>query len=143
LNALTNSGLLLASANLTLQGHRRSIGDDGIVSAFEIAGMDLQGTDLVVLSACETGLGQEGAGGRLRGLRTSFTAAGARSVIASMWSVNDPATAYMMTSFYNNWLRTGDKYAALRQAAKDLRDNQNHPEPFYWAPFVLFSVDGK
>jgi len=143
--SLGNSGLLLASANLTLQGHRRAAGDDGILTAFDIAGMDLRGTDLVVLSACDTGLGEAGAGGNLRGLRSSFIAAGADAVMVSMWNVNDPATARMMSSFYNYWLNSesGDRYAALRAAAKELHQDPNYDRPFYWAAFVLFTSYGK
>jgi CHAT domain-containing protein len=101
--------------------------------------LDLQGTELVVLSACETGLGDRSMSGDLLGLRRAFHVAGAQAVLISMWQVNDPATAALMKSFYQYWLSNNDKYRALLLAARDVK--AKYPDPYYWAPFVLFGSD--
>jgi CHAT domain-containing protein len=136
--SLQRSGLLLAGANQTLQHPElMNSADNGIVSALEIAGLDLRGTELVVLSACDTGLGERGASGEVLGLRRSFHIAGAQRVIASMWQVDDSATATLMGAFYQFWLGGADPYVALKKAAQQVR--RAHPnQAYYWAPFVLF-----
>jgi CHAT domain-containing protein len=137
-NFMSSAGLLLAGANRTLRGENASqVDDDGVLSAAEVVGLDLRGTELVVLSACDTGLGQEGTGGEIFGLRRAFQVAGADSILMSMWQVNDGETANFMRLFYQEWFRTGDKFVALRNAAKEER--KTHPDPYYWAGFVLYS----
>jgi CHAT domain-containing protein/tetratricopeptide (TPR) repeat protein len=138
--SLLNSALLLAGANRTLQ-HQASAEstDDGILTAFEAAGMNLKGTELVVLSACDTGLGDRAVSGELLGLTRAFRIAGAESVLTSMWQINDPVAASFMQDFYDYWLNGGggvDKFQALRMAAKTIK--RDHPDPYYWAPFVMF-----
>ena len=99
------SALLFAGANRTLrQEPPQESGDDGILTAFEVAGMHLQGTELVVLSACDTGLGDRAVSGEELGLRRAFRIAGADSVLTSMWKVDDPSTALLMDKFYDYWL---------------------------------------
>lgn len=109
-------------------------GGDGLLQAFEVLRLDLH-ADLVVLSACETAIGQQMAGEGVIGLPRAFFYAGARSVAVSLWRAPDEATARIMTSFYGH-LKSGlDKAEALRQAKLErLRDRQR---PFLWAPFVL------
>lgn len=124
--------------------------DDGIVTAAEVAACDLRQARLVVLSACETGLGQNAVGEGLLGLQRAFQVAGAHSVVASLWQVDDAATQALMVEFYRNlWERKLPAAAALRQAQMTLlrgalfRPVEVQPDPDaplppkYWAAFVL------
>jgi len=133
---LESSGLYFAGANITLRDHPSQSPDNGILTAFEALNMDLDGTELVVLSACETGRGQLSNANEVLGLRRSFQVAGATNILMSMWNVNDPATTELMTKFYASWAATGDAYDALRNAALEIK--KNNPSPYYWAPFVLY-----
>jgi CHAT domain-containing protein/Tfp pilus assembly protein PilF len=108
------SGIALAGANVrpTPIGH-----DDGIVTALEVAELDLSGVELAVLSACETGMGAVAGGEGLLGLQRAFQVAGAHAVVASLWKVNDAATSVLMERFYDNlWVKKLPKLEALRQA---------------------------
>jgi CHAT domain-containing protein/tetratricopeptide (TPR) repeat protein len=117
-NPLVLSGLVLAGANLPGSGDDLLAHDDrGILTAEAIAGLDLAGLDLVVLSACETGLGLVGGGEGVFGLQRAFHLAGAHNVVASLWKVDDQATAALMALFYNNLWRQGKpQLEALREA---------------------------
>ena len=102
--ALTRSGLLLAGANTALKGLPLPEGvEDGVLTAKEIAGMDLRRLDLVALSACQTGLG-EITGDGVFGLQRGFKKAGANTLLMSLWKVDDTATQLLMTQFYKNML---------------------------------------
>ena len=96
--------------------------------------MDLRGTYLVVLSACETGLGEVSSEGGF-GLQRSFKQAGVRSLIMSLWEVNDDATKYIMTELYSNLLSGKDKRAAFLEAKRKCK--KEFPEPQYWAAFIM------
>ncbi len=111
-------GLALAGANHSGRADMDDISDDqGLVTADEIASQNLEGVDLVMLSACESGLGKQAAGEGLLSLQRSFQSAGARSVVASLWSVDDAATKTLMVAFYTNlWEKKMSKLEALRQA---------------------------
>ena len=147
------SGIALAGANV----RPTPIGqDDGILTALEVAELDLSGVDLAVLSACETGLGEVAGGEGLLGLQRAFQEAGARSVVASLWTVGDEPTRALMSRFYENLWRQGQPPAkALREAqlymlkegkkrgvvrveleGADASKSDRLP-PFYWAAFVL------
>jgi CHAT domain-containing protein/tetratricopeptide (TPR) repeat protein len=143
------SGIALAGANVrpTPVGH-----DDGILTALEVAELDLSSVELAVLSACETGLGEVAGGEGLLGLQRAFQVAGAHSVIASLWKVGDEPTRALMARFYENLWRKGHPPAqALREAqlamlkgdlGRGLRREADAPKsdrapPFYWAAFVL------
>jgi CHAT domain-containing protein len=120
------SGVVLAGANR----QPRSGQEDGILTALEVSEMDLPGCELVVLSACETGLGREAGGEGLLGLQRAFQVAGARSVLASLWQVPDEATQVLMTRFYDNlWRHRMSRLHALREAQRWLLDEgSRHPE---------------
>jgi CHAT domain-containing protein len=107
------SGIVLAGANHPMQPDQ----DDGILTALEVAGLDLSGVELAVLSACESGLGTAAGGEGLLGLQRAFQVARAKSVVASLWEVDDKATQALMAEFYRNlWDKKLGKLEALRQA---------------------------
>ncbi len=143
-NPLLRCGLALAGAETTRTDtsmKKSDSFDDGILNAEEVQYLHLDSTELVVLSACETGLGEIVNGEGVYGLQRAFLAAGAKSVLMSLWKVDDNATMYLMQNFYKHWLDDGmSKHNALWQAKLDLRNNASHPEwakPYYWGPFVL------
>ena len=114
--------------------------NDGLLEVHEVYGLDLNNADLVVLSACETQLGELSAGDELVGLTRAFFFAGTPSVVATLWSVDDRPTGLLMEHFYTH-LRDGmGKAEALRQAQLDVREE--YPNPYYWSAFVL-SGDGE
>ncbi len=145
------SGLALAGANL----EPHSNGDDGILTAQEIAFLPLQGVDMVVLSACETGLGDVAGGEGLLGVQRAFQVAGVGTTIAGLWKVDDLQTMALMKRFYHNlWKEEMSRLDALREAQlwmlkegprRDARITTTGAEPvearrsppYYWAPFVL------
>jgi CHAT domain-containing protein len=152
-NPLALSGIVLAGANQpSLDPWGIPLADDGLLTAAELTGMDLGRTELVVLSACETGLGEVAGGEGVFGLQRGFAQAGARTVVASLWKVHDGATRLLMQRFYDNlWQRRQSKLAALREAqlwmlreaAKEAdladvpRSGDGRLAPAYWAAFVL------
>jgi CHAT domain-containing protein len=110
--------------------------EDGILTAYEISQMDLSSTELVVLSACETGLGDIKGSEGVYGLQRAFKIAGAKHILMSLWQVPDQQTARLMSLFYKNWLSEKIPVAdALRAAQNALRERGY--DPFYWAGFVL------
>ena len=110
--------------------------EDGLLQVYEVFNLKLN-ADLVVLSACETGLGKEVKGEGLVGLTHAFFYAGTPSVIVSLWKVQDRSTADLMVNFYQQLDRSQDKTEALRQAKLKLIQNNRYAHPYYWAPFVL------
>jgi CHAT domain-containing protein/tetratricopeptide (TPR) repeat protein len=126
------AGLILAGANAP--GREA----DCVLTAAEVRRLDLSACELAVLSACQTGLGSAQAGEGLASLRRAFAAAGARTVISSLWKVDDAATLALMTEFYDNlWGRRQSPSAALRNAKLVLLRGERFSLPFYWAAFVL------
>ena len=140
--ALTRSGLLFAGAQNTFEGKEIPIDvEDGILTAKDISRMDLRGTELAVLSACQSGLG-EVTGDGVFGLQRGFKKAGVKSLVMSLWKVSDEATKIMMTRFYENLARGRSKYDSFREAQNYLRkyDDGIFDEPQYYAAFVLLDA---
>ena len=130
------SGLILAGAQNTLNGKQPENSNNGIFTAEEAKSLNLKDTELVVLSACETGLGDNLVGEGVIGLQRALMIAGAKSVIMSLWSVSDEKTQELMTLFYTNWIKNNlSKEEALYQAKIEMK--KLYPEPYYWAGFVL------
>jgi CHAT domain-containing protein len=144
------SGLALAGANVPATAD----GDDGILTALEVAALDLSDVEVAVLSACETGLGEVAAGEGVMGLQRAFQVAGARTTVTSLWKVPDVATQLLMQRFYENlWDKGMGKLEALRQAQlwlmreggqrgvmlpEESRETESkHLPPYFWAAFVL------
>ncbi|WP_437521856.1 tetratricopeptide repeat protein [Sorangium sp. So ce726] len=128
-NPLLRSGLALAGANL-----RHSAGEDGVLTALEVAGLDLWGTKLVVLSACETGVGTLYRGEGVNGLRRALVLAGAESQIMSLWKVADKETQALMTAYYGHVAADDGRSDALREVQITMASKGLHP--YYWAAFI-------
>jgi len=131
-NPLLRSGIALTGANARRSGES----DDGILTALEVAQLDLHGTELVVLSACDSGVGDVQNGEGVYGLRRALVLAGAQSQITSLWRVSDEATRTLMVDFYKRLLKGEGRSAALRHAQQDMLTNPELSHPYYWASFV-------
>ncbi|HZS06465.1 MAG TPA: CHAT domain-containing tetratricopeptide repeat protein [Blastocatellia bacterium] len=130
-NPLLRSGLGLAGANL-----RKSGEDDGILTALEVAGLDLWGTRLVVLSACDTGVGEVKNGEGVYGLRRALVLAGAETQMMSLWPVSDTGTRDLMIEYYKA-LRAGQgRSEGLRQVQLRMLGDPQRQHPYYWASFI-------
>jgi len=139
-NPLFRSGLALAGANTWLNGGSLpEDAEDGLLTAEDVSGLNLFGTELVVLSACETGLGQVRAGEGVFGLRRAFVLAGARTVLMSLWQIPDQETVALMRTFYERLLAGATPSHALREAQLAMRERRSMP--FFWGAFICQGDD--
>jgi CHAT domain-containing protein len=130
-NPLLRSGLALAGAN-----QQSSEGEDGMLTALEAASLDLWGTKLVVLSACETGMGDVQNGEGVYGLRRAIGMAGAESQVMSLWKIEDAATRDLMVAYYANLILGEGRAEALRHVQLQMLHGTEWSHPFYWASFI-------
>ena len=130
-NPLLRAGLALSGANITKDGNA-----DGILTGLEAANLNLWGTKLVTLSACETGVGKVQGGEGVYGLRRAFFLAGTETLVMSLWEVSDRVTRDMMTSYYAGLHRGLGRGEALRQAELEMLKRKDRQHPFYWASFI-------
>ncbi|CCH93194.1 Similar to tr/Q7NLR0/Q7NLR0 [Microcystis aeruginosa PCC 9432] len=131
-NPLLRSGLILAGVTIG-----QSAGDDGVLTALEITGLNLVGTKLVVLSGSKTGLGDISVGEGIYGLRRAFVIAGAESQLISLWNVSDQATKDLMVAYYGRLIKGEGRSEALRQIQLEMLKSENYQHPFYWASFII------
>jgi CHAT domain-containing protein/Tfp pilus assembly protein PilF len=131
-NPLLRSGLALAGI------HARSSGaaEDGVLTALEVAGLNLRGTQLVVLSACETGVGDVANGEGVYGLRRALAIAGAESQVISLWKVSDEGTKDLMVDYYQRLIDGEGRSAALREVQLEMLNSPNYQHPYFWAAFI-------
>lgn len=127
---MLNSGLLFSGVSNDL-----STGEDGILTAYEIMNLGLDKADIVVLSACETGLGEVSSGEGIYGLQRAFFVGGVNTVIMSLWKVDDAATKDLMINFYEEFLKKGDRRDAFAKAQKKIK--KKYKSPIYWGAFVM------
>jgi len=141
-NPLLRSGLALAGANL-----RKSNDEDGILTALEASGLNLWGTKLVTLSACDTGIGEVKNGEGVYGLRRAFMLAGTETLVMSLWPVSDYVTRGLMTNYYKGLKLGQGRREALRQVQLHMLKRKDLQHPFYWASFIQSgewaNLDGK
>ena len=139
-NPLLRTGLLLSGAGdlMAKSAHNYNI-ENGILTADEAMSLNLDKTDLVVLSACETGLGDLEAGEGVYGLQRAFLVAGAKVLIMSMFKVDDDATQQLMLKFYQKWLNSGNMRGSFIEAKKELR--VDFPDPIHWGAFMMIGLD--
>lgn len=139
-NPMMRSGIFFSGANNTYSLNTANINqlkdfEDGMLTAFEAMNLSLDKTELVILSACETGLGKVKNGEGVFGLQRAFKLAGAKSIIMSLWPVSDDATMELMVNLYNSWMATGDLYTSFKVAQMAVKTK--YPEPYFWGAFVL------
>ncbi len=142
-NPLLRCGLLLTGSQEAFKGDRivfntNPEGEDGILTAYEVMNLDLRKTELVVLSACETALGEVENGEGVYGLQRAFITSGVQSVVMSLWKVDDFATQELMVNFYQHFLNGDDKFLAFAKAQKMIRSK--YEAPYYWGAFIINGI---
>lgn len=139
-NPMLRSGIFFSGANKdyalnTSNASLISDFEDGMLTSYEAMNLSLDKTQLVVLSACQTGLGKVKNGEGVYGLQRAFKLAGAKSIIMSLWPVSDDATKDLMIAFYERWIKTGHLYQSFKEAQLEIKIK--YPEPYFWGAFVL------
>jgi CHAT domain-containing protein len=138
--SMKRSGLLFSGANTTWLGNELpEYVEDGILLAEEISSINLQGCNLLILSACETGLGEISSEG-VFGLQRGFKQAGVKTIVMSLWKVDDVATQIFMSHFYKNLAKGKSKHHAFLKAQDYLRKTKDYKDPKYWAAFIMLDA---
>jgi len=135
---LLHAGLAMAGANQ----YARRLSADGIVTDLDVQSMDLRGTQLAVLSACQTGLGAIYMGQGVYGLQRATLTAGAETVVTSLWFVDDTTTKTLITRYFQRLMNGQGRVQALQQAARSVREDPLKSHPYYWAPFISVGQAG-
>jgi CHAT domain-containing protein len=142
INPLLRSGLLMSGAGDIIDNNFTASNvnsQNGILTAYEAMNMNLENTELVTLSACETGLGDVQIGEGVAGLQRSFLVAGADNVVMSLFKVSDEITEKLMLTFYKKWLKSGDKRKSFIDAKREIK--VQHPEALYWGSFIMIGIN--
>ncbi|MGK7390670.1 MAG: tetratricopeptide repeat protein [Candidatus Cyclobacteriaceae bacterium M2_1C_046] len=134
-NPLFRSGLLLTGAAKGMNERGSLDSEDGLLTAYEAMNLNLDDTEIVILSACETGLGEIRNGEGVYGLQRSFIVAGANSIMMSLWKVNDETTMELMTHFYEKLLEGKEKFTAFKEAQLMIRSK--YDDPYHWGAFII------
>lgn len=143
---LTLVGLAFAGATTFVEGKERPHPgcDDGLLSGAEVAELDLDGTELCVISSCNSGVGQGMSGEGVFSLARAFTFAGARTIVVSLWRQDDEAAQRLMIEFYRRMLRGKmPREVAFRSAQQNLRANAKFAHPYYWAGWIILGAGGR
>ena len=135
-NPMVRCGIALAGANHAIQ-ITNALAEDGLLTGLEASLLNLQGTELVILSACDSGTGEVKIGEGVMSLRRAFLIAGAQSVLASHWDISDKATMQLMTEFMRRWQAGESRAAAWREAQLSLLHSKEFSNPYFWAAFTL------
>jgi CHAT domain-containing protein len=139
-NPLLRTGLVMSGGGDVLDHTAFNYNlESGILTAYEAMNLNLDQTDLVVLSACETGLGEIQNGEGVFGLQRAFLVAGAETLIMSMFKVDDEATQKLMVKFYKKWMDSGNKRQSFVEAIKELRNE--YKDPYFWGSFIMMGLD--
>ncbi len=136
-NPLARSGLAFTYANQGIKGTKQADGSDGILTALEVIDLNLEGTELVTLSACETGVGEISVGEGVYSLNRAFQEAGAKAVLSTLWSISDEGTKLFMQKFYQRFLNQQSPQQALRETQEEFKNDKQWNDPFFWAAFVV------
>ena len=136
-NPLARSGLALTYANQGILGKKQPDGSDGVLTALEVLDLQLEGTELVNLSACETGVGEIRVGEGVYSLNRAFQEAGAKAVLSTLWSISDQGTNLFMQKFYQRFLNNQSAQQALRETQEEFKNSEQWQDPFFWAAFVM------
>ncbi len=139
-NPLMRSGLALTGANFGINGKKQTDGSDGILTALEVLALNLEGTELVTLSACETGVGDIQVGEGVYSLNRAFQEAGAKAVLSTLWSVDDEKTKLFMQHFYSLVLSGISAQDALQKTQLKFIHQKDTQDPFFWAAFTVVGI---
>lgn len=140
--AMLNAGLVFTGVNTYLNSEEKYDTEDAVLTALEVSNLDLDDTELVVLSACNTAKGRIVGGEGVYGLQRAFQVAGAQNILMSLWKVEDKATAILISNFYTHWVQSGNAREALTKAQTYLRNytiegKKKYAHPYFWGAFVL------